>query len=221
MPVDVIESYAKFESRFGMDPFFVADSPKGRAIREYFERKGVLQVETMAPGSWPKLIYPSEEKIAARLRELEGEYAKQRRIKGEWEWTRFRTRSHGVVSHVKKVMDPLYWQHVTKTVTDKSYREDAKLIDLHSHLVADVNYRPMIRAFVHNEDYRKQLSETVKTSIVYRDHKGLGKHSKDKRALQLQVSESLLKKTEVHLRELRDQVFVYRQLLSWSREGKE
>lgn len=219
MPVEVFESFPKLEARFKDQAFLQTQPARKGAIVEYLSRKGVLQIDLAQTEGWPKLVYPSRDKIKTKLTELETEYVKQRQKKNSWQWTHFRAKSHKTFSHMKKVVDPLYWQHVTKSLTDKEYREDSKLIDLHSHLVSDEKYRPMIKAFVHNEDYRKQLAETVKTSIVYKDHKGLGKHSQDKQALQLQVSQSLLSKAHTSMTELKAQIHVYKELLKWSDEN--
>ena len=79
------------------------------------------------------------------------------------------------VNSIKKFSSPLYWQHMSKYATDKDYKIAVDKVKLPVHLVTDERWEPMVRNFVHDEDYRAQLTETVENSIVYKKDRKVAK----------------------------------------------
>lgn len=220
MVVEVFDSLEKLSARFKETPFFARESPRKRALAHYFSRRGIVQLELDAESKdWPRLVYPTPEKLEEQITSLERKHRDQSSKKKEWQATHFKASSKEVMAHAKKLTDPLFWKHVAKSATDSNYRADARTIDLHSSLISDAKYRPMIEAFVENPEYRKQLTETVKTSPVYKNHKGLAKHADDRRQLQLEVSKSMLEQSDEQLKDYHAQLSALRELLKWS-EGK-
>ena len=79
--------------------------------------------------------------------------------------------NYHLTNQVLKLKEPLYWKHIAKMATDSDYRKDAETVKLPAHLVSDKKWQPMVKMFVNDLDYRKQLSETVRTSVVYKKEK--------------------------------------------------
>lgn len=221
MPVEVFDSIEKIKTAFGGAPFLETNPRRTKALEQYFSRRGIVQLETtLKQGRWPELHYPHAQKLNAQIAELSQKHRDHTSKKWHWQMTHLKASSKEMVAHAQKVTDPLYWKHLAKSVTDGQYRHDARAIDLHASLISDKKYRPMIDAFVNNEEYRKQLTETVKTSIVYKDHKGLAKHADERKKLQMDVSKSLVEKTHIQVVEAQEQLFALKELLKWNLETK-
>ncbi len=222
---EVIESIASFEKKSSGAAFLSRESHRKKALEHYFSRKGIIQVEfplttdgTPHFKDWPKLVYPSTEKLQLQIDELEQKQKRFFSSKWNWQLTHAKARTRDVVQHAKKLVDPLFWQHVTKNATDKEYRDASKSIGIRSKLIANEKYRPMIQSFVHNPDYRAQLLETVKHSPAYQNHEGLAKNAEQQKELQLHISSSQLEKTDTKLQEIEAQLTSLRELLRWSKE---
>ncbi len=221
MSIEVFESMEKLKKRLEGASFLESNQNRKKALEYYFSKRGIVQLDVEIPNAkWPALVYPGVEKLEDQIGELALKHKDQSTKNWNWQMTHLKASSKNAVAHVQKVTDPLYWKHVSKKITDSQYRNDARTIDLHSSLISDAKYRPMIDAFVHNEEYRKQLTETVKTSIVYKNHKGLAKHADDRKQLQMDVSKSLMGKTQEQVNETQKQIFALKELLKWGKESE-
>lgn len=220
MPVEVFNSFEKFRNRFSNSSFVSIDSHRLQALQIHFGKGGVIQIDSTIESDWPKLVYPSVQKIELQVEKYLMQKQKFSSQKREWELNHFKVKSQDVIAHLRKVVDPLFWQHITRKVLDEQYRKDAKTIDLKSRLISHQKYRPMIHAFVTNNEYRKQLTQTVKESIVYKNHKGLARHAEELKELQASVSEDQAGKAGKKLDENEKQLFVLRELLKWGEEKK-
>lgn len=219
MSVEVFDSIEKIRARLDGAAFLGTHSNRKKALDYYFSKHGIIQLETESKtNGWPSLIYPSAEKLSAQIEALEIKHREHSSKKWNWQMTHFKTASHQMIAHTQKIVDPLYWKHLSNVITDKEYRDSAKLIDLQPTLMADEKYRPMIQAFVHNPDYRKQLTETVKTSPAYQNHKGLAKHAEDRRQLKMDISKNIVEKTGVQVEANQVHLNALRELLNWSKE---
>ncbi len=220
MGVEVFDSLEKIRSRLDGAKFLETHSNRKKALEYYFSKRGVVQLDVGTnPRAWPALIYPTRDKLALQVKSLETRHKEHSSKKWNWQMTHLKTSSNQLIAHAQKIADPLYWKHLSKVVTDKEYRDAAKTIDLQPTLMADEKYRPMMEAFVHNPEYRKQLTEAVKTSPVYQNHKGLGKHAEDRRQLKMDVSKNIVEKTSVQVKENQEHLFALKELLSWSKEN--
>ena len=219
---DVIDSMATLEKKCNGALFLQSSSHRKKALEHYFARKGIVQLDLDSveknPHAWPPLIYPPQEKLVAQIEELEKKQKVSFSNKWNWQLTHMKARTRDVVAHTKKLVDPLFWQHITKNATDKEYHDASKSIGIKSKLIANEKYRPMIQNFVHNPEYRAQLVETVKHSPAYRDHQGLARNAEQQKELQLHISQSQLDKTETRLQEVEAQLQSLRELLKWSAE---
>jgi hypothetical protein len=216
---EVFDSLEKIQTRFGGAPFLEGNPRRKKALAAYFSKRGVVQLEVdEKKKGWPSLVYPTPDKLKAQVGEWEGKHKDHAAKKWQWQVTHLQASSNETVAHAKKVVDPLYWKHIFHSVTDSEYRADAQQMNFHPSILTDEKYRPMMQAFVDNPDYRKQLSETVKTSPVYQNHKGLANQAREKRKLKMEVSKSLIDKTNIHVKESQDQLFMFKELLRWSEE---
>lgn len=222
MPVEVIESMAAFKVRAKGAPFLDSNVRRAQALEHYFSRRGIIQVDVSPDEKerkkWPKLLYPYPEKLEGQILELNEKLKGHSSKRWKWQLAHLHASSKDTLAHAQKLADPLFWTHLAKRATDSQYRADARTIDLQSNLVSDPKYRPMIEAFVHNPEYRQRLTETVKTSIVYQDHKGLAQNAGARKKMQMDVSQSLMDKTDDQVREAREQMDALKELLNWSKE---
>ncbi len=216
---EVIESLEKFKLLSPNARFFEKDSYRVQALEHYFSRRGIIQVEFLKENAWPVLVYPPKEKLESQISELMQKQKQSFSSKWGWQMTQLKARTRNAVDHTKKLSDPLFWQHVAKTATDKEYRIAAKSIGLKSKLIAHEKYRPMIDSFVNNPEYRSQLVETVKHSPAYRMHEGLAKSAEQQKELHLNISASQLKKTQTKLDEYELHLQSLKELLKWSKES--
>ncbi|MEK6821235.1 MAG: hypothetical protein AABY11_02450 [archaeon] len=214
---EVIDSLDKMRRVFEGAPFLEKQANRAKALEIHFSRRGVIQVEKNG-GAWPTLVYPAADTLESSISEMEKQRQSSSSKKRQWEWTHTKAATEKTVANITKVSDPLYWRHVFKKISNASYRADAKSIDLKSHLIANPKYRPMVEAFVSNEEYRKQLTETVKHSPVYMGHEGIAKHATQRQKLQMEVSQTQSERMGEQVEAYEKQLFALRELLKWSRE---
>ena len=121
--------------------------------------------------------------------------------------------------HLLKLSDPLYWKHVAKTISDKDYKQDAEKVGLPVHLVADPKWKPMIKMFIEDLEYRKNLTETVQESIVYGKGKNkVAKYADDLQNLRSDVSSTQLKDIGAKLTELEEDINAFKIIEKWASE---
>ncbi|MCX6798678.1 MAG: hypothetical protein NTW59_01110 [Candidatus Diapherotrites archaeon] len=145
------------------------ESARIGAAKHYLGKGGVLHV-VQSKGDWPKLLYPNKANLKRKIDEmrfLREQYAK--RLDG-WQRKHGDAKSYHLVHNVKKLKEPLYWQHMARYAIDPDYRNDSDKVKMPAHLVADKRWKPMIKMFVTNIEYRKQLVLTVDESVAYRQH---------------------------------------------------
>ncbi|MBN2127504.1 MAG: hypothetical protein JW703_03890 [Candidatus Diapherotrites archaeon] len=199
MSKGIISSFNAFKEMFGDSEFFKEDSPRMNALSSYFERGGVISVSKKDKG-WPKLIYPSIARIREQKKELEGIKKKFEEKKSNWEKKKKDAENYHAVHNLKKLTSPLYWKHKAKCLTDKEYKNDADLVKLPAHLVSDPKWTPMVKMFVNDIEYRKQLTETVENSVVYKDNKKVARYADELQDFRKDVSSKeitlLIKKLE-------------------------
>ena len=125
---------------------------------------------------------------------------------------------YNIKIHALKFLDPLYWKHVSKSLLDKDYSQDATSIKLPAQMVVEPKYRPMIKMFVNDLDYRKQLTETVQTSIFYKQDKRVAKYAGELREFRITTSNRNLETVQKKINDLATQVSSLEVMLEWVRE---
>ena len=196
------------------------DRGRREAIKHYFLRGGIVRVhlDSESQKQWPPLVYPTKLRIRALIKEknsLKSNYSGKKR---DWEKKLKDAEFYGLKHSVKKYSQPLYWKHKAKFARDSEYREDAEKVNLPLHLVADPRWQPMIRMFIEDLEYRKQLTETVENSIVYRKDKKLAKHATELQNFRKTESSRKIVELNKKIAEIDADINSYQALMDWSNE---
>lgn len=214
---EIISSYPAFEEKFKGAGFLSSKDQRLEALRRYFRKGGVVRFASGSKDSFPKLSYPSKGRVqqlsqdAKALKELLERKAK------DWRKTNSDAKVYHLKLHAKKLANPLYWKHVGKKIADKDYRKDAETVKLPSELVADKRYKAMVEMFVNNLDYRKQLTETVKHSIVYNTSESkIAKYLDQVQGFRQEVSTSQVSDLEKKLKELNADLDMFSVMEKWA-----
>lgn len=208
----ILSSYPAFVDTYKDQPF-LSDQKRTDALKRYFERGGVVKV-TPNGSSWPKVIYPSSDRLNQQLRDVQ--QLKNQLVQKKQSWSNSHTaaKRHEITLQIKKVTDPLYWRHQVKKLTDADYRNDVEKTKIPMRLVSDTRYRPMVEMFINNIDYRKQLTETVETSVVYR-HSKIAQYAETRAGFREEVSKNQVDDLTEKLKEVELDLIMYQELLKW------
>lgn len=212
MASNIISSFDEFEKRFD----FPEKDERAVALRKYFGRGGVISaLPTKKP--WPRLVYPSPPRLQAQVEELK--HRKQLFVKKEADWKKKleEAKNYHTKHHILKLSEPIYWKHISKMLTDKEYKADAEAVGLPAHLTADPRYKPMVKMFLEDMEYRKNLVETVQKSIVYRNKK-VGNYANVLQDFRIDVSEAQLKDLAAKIKDLDEQIKSLETIKSWAGE---
>ena len=98
------------------------------------------------------------------------------------------------------------------------YKKDSDSVKLPVNLVADPRWKPMVKMFVNNPEYRKNLVETVNYSIVYQKDKRLGKYASQLKDFRLGVSDKELSKLKIKLEAVEKEISALKEISSWASE---
>ena len=210
----IISSFDGFKKHY--KEAISSDNERNEALKRYFEKGGFVSVRSLKEKPWPLLIYPSKQRIAAQLKELHSMKSLFSKKQADWKIKHFQARTYDLKNQLKKFTEKSYWEHMLKFLRDSDYREDAKKVKLPAKLVADPKFKPMIKMFVSDAEYRKQLIETVEHSIVYKDDKSLGKYASFLKEFRKSVSEGKIKSTKKKIEELDKDIKMYNALQKWS-----
>ncbi|VVC00381.1 Uncharacterised protein [uncultured archaeon] len=214
MSSNIISSYRSFSERFQLPN----DEKRTDAIKFYFRNGGVISASGGGKGKWPKLSYPSPMRVEEQIREFEklnAEYGKKHK---EWKQKLSDAKTYHAKHHVLKFSEPLYWKHTAKALSDKSYKEDAEKVGLPVHLVADNKWKPMVRMFLEDQEYRRNLVETVQTSVVYKHDRKVAKYADTVQEFRSGISNSKLKELESKIKGIDSQIAALEEIKKWAGE---
>ncbi len=214
MQKNIISSYRVFSEQFEIPQ----TDERIVALKKYFERGGVISAVKTSK-QYPKLIYPTPLRIEAQIKELETLRSHYEKKNKEWKEKLSGAKTYHQRHQVLKFSEPLYWQHTAKSLTDKGYKEDAAKVGLPVHLLADPKWKPMINMFVNDVEYRKNLVETVQTSIVYKKDKRVAKYADVLQALRSEISESKLEELGKKLSQLDIEIGALKTIKKWTQEN--
>lgn len=214
MPKSIISSFPVFEERFKVPQ----NHERIGALKKYFSRGGVISAVKTANDVWPKLIYPSPLRLDSQIKELEDAKTHLEKKEREWKGKLSDAKTYHTKHQLLKFSEPLYWQHVAKTLTDKDYKEDAGKVVLPVHLSADPKWKPMINMFVKDIEYRKNLVETVQTSIVYKNDRKVAKYADVLQELRSEISTSKIGELGEKILKLRDEIDALKTIKKWAGE---
>lgn len=210
----VIASIADFEKVFPNAP---KEGNRRTALEKYFTINGVIKAIDTGK-AWPKITYPNDAVLASKLVEIKEKRKIYSKKLGQWKSNHFAASMYHQVNQVKKLGEPIYWKHVAKIVIDPDYRKDAEAVKLPAHLVSDKKWRPMVKMFVNDFEYRKQLTETVNTSIIYKKNKKVAQFADDLQGFRMGAADKQVKELEEKLSELDTLEDSLKEMQKWTKE---
>jgi len=78
----------------------------------------------------------------------------------------------------------------------------------------------MVKMFVNDIEYRKQLAETVNTSIVYKNNKRVAQFADDVQDFRIDASSKQVKELEEKLAEIDETVKALKEMQKWAKESQ-
>jgi hypothetical protein len=195
------------------------NSRRWQMLERYFSRGGVISLGALPNGTeWPEIIYPTRMKLGKDLEHLEGMRRELEKKIGEWKSTKTQAQWQDLSNEIKKFSEPVYWRHMQRYFTNKDYRKDADTVKLPVKLVSEKRWKPMIEMFVKDLDYRKQLAETVETSVVYAKDKRVARFADLQKQFRLEQSQKNLAQLQKKLEELNLDISMLKELENWSKK---
>ena len=215
MPARVISSYELFLDQY---PHLRGDeTERAKSLRKYFSNGGVISVAKADKG-WPKIIYPTPLRLKSQLKELSDLKNIYSKKSSDWTKELNSAKVYHLKHNVLKLAEPLYWKHVAKKMSDKDYKADTDHVKLPAHLVADPRWKPLVKMFVSDVEYRKQLVETVQHSIVYKDDRRVGKYADNLQLLKTDISTKKISDIGKKLTDFGAEIKTLQEMLRWSQE---
>ncbi|PIN85082.1 MAG: hypothetical protein COV47_04055 [Candidatus Diapherotrites archaeon CG11_big_fil_rev_8_21_14_0_20_37_9] len=213
MASNIISSFTVFSQKFNVP----VDDERTVALKRYFARGGVISA-VKSKGVWPKIVYPTPARIKSQTKELESlRVAYDERNKG-WKKRLKDAQTYHSRHQLKKFSEPLYWKHVSKTLVDSDYRADFNSVKLPVHLVSDSKWKPMVKMFIEDLEYRKNLTETVQQSIVYKNDNKVAKYADQLQALRSEVSEAKITELDKKLANINAELDALKIIEKWASE---
>ncbi|MEK6958628.1 MAG: hypothetical protein AABW59_01140 [archaeon] len=211
---DVIASIVEFEKRFPKSP---KEGERRAALEKYFSLGGVIKAHESGK-DWPKLSYPESMVLGKKIDEIVEKKKLYQEKLGDWKKSHLSASMYHQFHQLKKLKEPLYWEHMAKMASDADYRKDADIVKLPAHLVADKKWKPMVKMFVKDLDYRKQLSETVSTSIIYKKDKKVAKYADELKDFRMEAAGKQVKDLDKKLLVIETAEKALREMQRWTRE---
>jgi hypothetical protein len=212
--MSVLSDISSFEKRFPKAP---KEGERRSAVEKYFGIGGVVKAFD-SDKEWPKLSYPSVVVLDSKIREVDEKSKIIREKLNEWRRAHSNAANYHQFNQVKKLKEPLYWKHMAKMATDSDYRKDAEAVKLPAHLVSDKKWQPMVKMFVNDLEYRKQLAETVRTSVAYKKERKVARYADQLKDFRMETSDRQIKDLEEKLNDLEETQKSLREMQKWARE---
>ncbi|GEM_PF-1651610 len=184
-----------------------------KAVETYLETGGIIKIGEHK-GNWPRLIYPTKEKLRQELDEVEKELAKLDKQLAEAKRRRNRLQTTPG-KMVKVAMDPLYWEHRMKLLKDREYREVYELVRPPFHLMHMPEWRKRLEVFVKSAEYRARLKE-ARLSKIGKRRELLDKEVERRMDFSRSVVDGLIEKLEAKRDKLVKRADALRTLMGWA-----
>jgi anion-transporting ArsA/GET3 family ATPase len=211
---NVFTSLEAFEKRF---PNLPENKERKEAMNAYFKYKGIIRAYE-SDKAWPKLTYPNYFVLEKKTKELKEKKDLFEKNLNSWKKRFKQAKNYHKNNQVKKIKDPLYWKHKAKILTDKDYRKDVETVNLPVHLVGDAKWKPMIKMFVNDLEYRKQLTETVRESIIYKKNKKVAQYADDLKDFRMGTSNKQIEILEKKIEKAKELETALKELMKWIKE---
>ena len=210
----VISDLATFEKEF---PDLSKSGERMSAVKTYLEAGGVIKIYD-SEKEWPKLAYPSFFVLEKKIKELKQKKGIYEDKLGTWNKQHNAASQYHKRHQLKKLKEPLYWKHMAKMTFDKNYKKDADSVKLPAHLVGDDKWKPMVKMFVNDLDYRKQLTETVSKSIIYKKNRRVAQYADELKDFRMGVSDKQIKDLTKNIDKLELIEVALKELQKWAKE---
>ena len=194
-------------------PKNTVDENKGKieTLKEYIRQGGIIRI-IISKDSFPVIIYPTKIRLGSMIKEKEQIVNEIQKKRNEWNARLNKAKNYHIVNSLKKFSNKTYWKHLAKAITDSGYRSDVKAVKLPLHLVSDERWEPMVRTFVEDDEYRRQMVETVENSLVYKKNKKLGGHAEKINESRGQEAQKNLDEVDKKLNALKNELNVMREM---------
>ena len=158
------------------------------SISKYLNEGGIIKAKK---DILFKIVYPSKDIIKKELHSIMEDYNSTLDKIQSWEKVEKDANSFIENNKIKKFINKTFWLHKFKSISDKTYKDDFKKINIPIEYIGDASINKVVETFIKDLDYRKKLIETIETSIVYKN-KGIGEKIIKKIALQKEISKNKL-----------------------------
>jgi hypothetical protein len=194
-----------------------ADNPtREKSLSHYFGNGGIIRMiknETQEA----TVVYPTQDRLKNVIQTKSALKNNFQRKMSDWKKKLKEAESYHRVNEIKKFSNPLYWKHLAQYTTNKKYRDQAKAVKLPVALLNDTRYKPMVKMFVTDPDYRKQLSETVQESVVYSNNRKVAQFADNLQEFRKQECTRNIKSLEEKIKGLEKDVQSLQEIMKWSK----
>ena len=212
MASNIISSIKAFDGVFE-----VPKDSRYEALEKYFARGGVINAVKTSK-TWPKLIYPSPLRIEVQLKELNELKSVYDGKLRDWTKKLNDAKNYHAKNQLLKFSEPIYWKHVAKSLSDPDYKSDSGSVELPVHLVADPKWKPMIKMFVNDLEYRKNLVETVQNSIVYKKERRVAQYADVLQDFRSEMSTTKIEQISKKVEKLNIEIASLEAVRKWAKE---
>lgn len=215
MKKDLVSSFEQLQKMLPANLAIENEAARVSSIKHYLSKGGVIHIATHESG-WPKLLYPTKALLRKKIEETRSLRTQYYRRLESWQHKFDGAKSYHQVHNIKKLKEPLYWKHVAKCAIDADYRSDASKVNLPAHLVADSRWKPMVKTFISDTDYRKQLVQTVDESIVYKNDKRVAQYADQLQGFRMEQSDRKIVELKKKLEALDADITSMQELARWA-----
>lgn len=166
-----INNYEDFTKEFN-----IVKNTENKKYLDLFFKKRFLVIEDN------KIRYPTTKDLTEKIRELEENKEKIKKLKNFWKKELFIAKTYDQKIKYTKFVKKKFWKHKLKQITNKDYNQDVQNARLTDNTLLDPRYERLFDTFLTDYDYRKKLVDTVNKSLIYKDS-DIGEHSKKKQKL--------------------------------------
>jgi hypothetical protein len=200
----LIDKFSNFIKSSGASPRMSREE----AGKAHLDNGGILKTDG------DRLIFPDKNRIISQLEETamrKDNLTAQLRF-----WQRqYRPLAGNVLEYAYTATDPLFWEHMFKMSTERKYKDSFKKVDLPIKYMREEKYRKVIKAFVRDEQYRKNLV-SAKTSIVGKSGDSIKSAAEKGKEFKRKIIEEKIKKIKHERDYFLEREAVLLALLDWS-----
>ncbi len=215
MRKDLVSSFGQLQKMLPAELNIEKEAARVAALKHYLSKGGVLHIAP-AENSWPKLLYPTKSHLRKKIEETRSLYNQYDTRLVSWQKKFNGAKSYHRMHNIKKLKEPLYWKHLAKCAIDKDYKADSAKVSLPVHLVADSRWKPMVKTFFSDLDYRKQLVQTVDESIVYKKNKKVAQYADILQKFRMEQSNRKIDELKKRLAALDQDINAMQELARWA-----